>query len=443
MLFYYFIYLGLKNPINAINQFIIFTVFYYMLKYSLISGQNYMIALWIDSSILGLSIAILISSVERKYVDNRLLIKIMVLILYGIVLLFITVNFNDLSKFKAIDKLRDYMLFPILSYLSYLLVIKKIENSKIIFKTIAILCGISMLIFLIQFFYINIFDNHPSDLLMVRNRYGKPIDSNNYNYEFVPLFYLYKHSIIRIPGIFVQSHQSAHLMAVGFICLFSIYNHFPFVNKKRKSFIGLITFIYFVGILMSFIKMAIIMVIVFSFFHYSHYFIIKPYKLLAPIGLLLSFTILFLPIYERFKIIIEMLPSYVVSAKSESINQFIARNDFISIFTGSGYLNPLVVYNGLSGDDFFIFFLIDQIGLVGILLFSFIILPPVFYSFKILVRIYRIEYILNSLKGIIIIGLISTFHYSTVLAYGTQAIFYISIGMLYGLKWWDKELRII
>ena len=44
------------------------------------------------------------------------------------------------------------------------------------------------------------------------------------------------------------------------------------------------------------------------------------------------------------------------------------------------------------------------------------------------------------MKGIILIGLISTFHYSTVMTYGIQAITYASVGTLYGLKWWEKKL---
>jgi hypothetical protein len=43
------------------------------------------------------------------------------------------------------------------------------------------------------------------------------------------------------------------------------------------------------------------------------------------------------------------------------------------------------------------------------------------------------------MKGIILIGLFSTFHYSTIMTYSIQAITYASVGTLYGLKWWEKH----
>jgi hypothetical protein len=436
LLFIYFFYLSIKYPLKGINHFIIFTTFYYIIRYSISTGANSILSLWIDFSIFGLSIPILLLSRKLKNLDNKLLIKILFLILYGFILLLITIGFNDLSIFRSIDKYRDLMLFPILAYCSYITIIINHNNSKIIFKTISILAAISVLIFILQYIYINILNHHPTEIFMVKNRYGNPTDIQNYDYEFVPLFYLYNRPIIRVPGIFLQSHQSAHLMAIGFICFHSIFNNY---FNKNTFLIGSFVFIIFLCILLSFIKMSMIMIIIYLLYYYWKKIIIKPYRLLIPASLIILLGNIFLPLYERYEIIIKNLPSYIFSSKAESINQFIERNDIITFFTGSGYLDPLIVYSGLSGDDFFIFYLTDQIGIIGVSLFLAIFFSVLFHKFRYTKILHGFKHIIISMKGIILIGLFSTFHYSTIMTYGIQALTYVSVGTLYGLKWWEKN----
>jgi len=437
LLLIYFFYLGVKYPLKGINHFIIFSIFYYIIRYSISTGVNIIVSLWIDFSILGLYVPIILLSRKLKNLDNKLLIKILILILYGFILLLITIGFNDLSIFQSIDKYRDYMLFPIFAYCSYIIIIINYNNSKIIFKSISILAAISVVIFILQYIYINILNHHPTEFFMVKNRYGDPTDLQNYNYEFVPLFNLFNQRIIRVPGIFLQSHQSAHLMAIGFICFHSILNNY---DIKNKILLSSFVFIIFLCILLSFVKMSIIMIIIYLLYYYWKQIIIKPYRLLIPASLIILLGNIFLPIYQKYEIIIKTLPSYIYSSKAESINQFIERNDIITFITGSGYLDPEIVYSGLSGDDFFIFFLTDQIGIIGVSLYLTVFFSVLFYKFRYTQILYGLKHIIISMKGIILIGLISTFHYSTVMTYGIQAITYASVGTLYGLKWWEKKL---
>lgn len=182
------------------------------------------------------------------------------------------------------------------------------------------------------------------------------------------------------------------------------------------------------------------MIIIYLLYYYWKQIIIKPYRLLIPASLIILLGNIFLPIYQKYEIIIKTLPSYIYSSKAESINQFIERNDIITFITGSGYLDPEIVYSGLSGDDFFIFFLTDQIGIIGVSLYLTVFFSVLFYKFRYTQILYGLKHIIISMKGIILIGLISTFHYSTVMTYGIQAITYASVGTLYGLKWWEKKL---
>jgi len=286
-----------------------------------------------------------------------------------------------------------------------------------------------------SYIYINILNHHPTELFMVKNRYGDPTDLQNYNYEFVPLFYFFNQPIIRIPGIFLQSHQSAHLMAIGFVCFHSIFNNYA---KKNKILLGSFVFIIFLCILVSFIKMPMIMIIIYLLYFYWKKIIIKPYRLLIPAFLIILLGNIFLPIYQKYAILIKTLPSYIYSSKAESINQYLTKNNIITIFTGNGYLNPLTAYKGLSGDDFFIFFLTDQIGIIGVCLYLTIFFSVLFYKFRYTEILFGLKHIIMSMKGIILIGLFSTFHYSTIMTYSIQAITYASVGTLYGLKWWEK-----
>ena len=440
MLFFYFFRLGMIHPIKGINYLLIFFVFYYLIKYSFVYVQDSIVALWIDAAIIGFCTPLILSAINQRQTTNQiLLIKILTLILYGLFLLVITISFNDLTTFKAFDKLRDYMLFPILAYSVFLITLKNIENPEKIFRTITVLCGIGVLFFIIQFVYINILNGNHADFIWVRNRYGITTHDKLNNLEFMPILYTSNYTWARIPGIFVQSHYSAHFMSIGFICFFSILTFHRICSKFKRSLLRVAILLIFVSVFLSFIKMAVLMILVFLLFN-SKYYLIKPYKLIMSGSIISVLSIIYFPVFERYKELFYSLPRYIRSSKTESINQYLTKNNIITFFTGNGFLDPLTAYKGLSGDDFFIFFLKNQIGFIGILLFLLITLPPLFFSLKNIKPLKKINYIQKALKGIVLIGLISTWHYSTLLCYGTQAIFYISVGILYGLKWWDNKL---
>jgi len=440
VLFLYFFRLGMLHPIKGINYLLIFFVFYYLIKYSFVYVQDSIVALWIDATLIGFCTPLILSVINKRQTTNQiLLIKIFTFILYGFFLLLITISFNELTTFKAFDRLREYMLFPILAYSVFLITVKNIENPEKIFKTITVLCGIGVLFFIIQFVYINILNGNHADFIWVRNRYGVATHDKLYNLEFMPIFYTSNYTWARIPGIFVQSHRSAHFMSIGFICFFSILVFHRIGNKFKRSLLGVAILLIFVSVFISFVKMAVLMILFFLLFN-SKYFLIKPYKLIMPGSIILGLSIIYFSVFERYKEIFYSMLQYIHYSKAESINQYLTKNNIITFFTGNGFLDPLTAYKGLSGDDFLIFFLTDQIGFIGILLFLLITLPPLFFSLKNIKSLIKINYIQKALKGIVLIGLISTWHYSTLLSYGIQAIFYISVGILYGLKWWDNKL---
>ena len=185
--------------------------------------------------------------------------------------------------------------------------------------------------------------------------------------------------------------------------------------------------------------MAIIMLLFYLLFLGNKHLTYKIY--IKKLGLLFiaSLSLIIFPIFDSLKAVYTFLINYINLAKNDSIAQYIDKNNLITFLTGNGFLNVDIAYNNLlSGDDFFIFFLVDQIGILGIALFLMIIIPPLFYSFSNLKFLKNVVFIEKSMKAIIIVGLISTLHYSTLLSYANQAIFYTAVGVLYGLKRWDK-----
>ena len=184
--------------------------------------------------------------------------------------------------------------------------------------------------------------------------------------------------------------------------------------------------------------MAIIMLLFYLLFLGNKLSTYKTYIKKLILLFIASLSLIIFPIFDSLKALYTFILNFIYNAKSDSIVQYIDKNNLITFFTGNGFLNANIAYKGLSGDDFFIFFLVDQIGILGIALFLMIIIPPLFYSFSNLKFLKNIVFIEKSMKAIIIVGLISTLHYSTLLSYANQAIFYTAVGVLYALKRWDK-----
>ena len=117
-LFLYYYRLGSLYPSRGINQLLVFFVFYYLIKYSFVFVQDYIVALWIDAALIGFCTPLLLSAFYKRQITNQILLfKISILVLYGILMLITAIYFNELSTIKAFDRLRDYMLLIILTYI--------------------------------------------------------------------------------------------------------------------------------------------------------------------------------------------------------------------------------------------------------------------------------------------------------------------------------------
>ena len=112
------------------------------------------------------------------------------------------------------------------------------------------------------------------------------------------------------------------------------------------------------------------------------------------------------------------------------INEFLHNSNIITFFVGHGFfagerLKMIGQNSGSFSGETFILRYIGQIGIIGLL-------PMMYIIIKSLIKKNNLDqYLSDSFKGVVVIGLISTLHYAALRLTGLLEIFILSITILY------------
>ena len=437
--FFTFFILSMKDFKKAINYLLIFFTFFLFIRFSL-AGKGYefnpMVALWIDSSIIGLFFPFLLRSrYKNYYLNNIVMLRIALMAIWFLMLLaysFFAVGID----FIIFELFRDYLLFTIIALMVYVLVRENIENIKPIFKTIIGLYIIVLFFGCTEYLMINLFGVKTTELFYIKN--SSLAQAGSYNY---PVFMFQGIHIFKGFGMLITPHASSHFIVIGLLSLLSIKTHGKKLKRGKGLIINIVLLISLIGIVLLFIKSAWLMTLIGLLFIYKKEII----KLkIEPLIVFCFFGAIFVLFNYYFNTFIEIFIGGFVKIGSEfflsDYYSYLNNNNLVTFFTGNGFL-PNIQLGGIS--EVFLFEFLQRTGFIGLVLFFCLTGIPLFYSFNFLKSNPDINSMIFAFKAIIIVSYVSTIHYETLLNSGVQAIFYVSVGSLYAFKYWDKKRMVI
>ncbi len=424
---YYNRLLGLKFLIIFFSLFLL--IRFYFANYGL--EYNSVAAAWVDITILGLCIYPL----SKRYFSFNSNISIL---MYKLILLFVWFSlmfavglFNSGFDLIALEKYRRFALFPIISWYIFILVKDDLGNLYHLNKYLIIICCFGLFFTIFEQIQINIRDLHPSDLPYIKNTSLATYDS-----YINPVYQVNNLLWNKGFGLLMTPHSSAHLLVIGALIFFS-----KFKYGLRKSYIipnYILLFLFVFMVFISFVKTAWLMLIAgILFLNRSNLFKLKNIAFIILLFTVLRLVTSYVP--EIINLYFFGIADQVSKTNITELKDFLNENNLISLVVGNGFVDSKTMG---SFSETFILEIWHQIGLVGLIIFGWLVLIPIFHSYSTLsYKFKEIVPIILSFKSIILISLVSTGHYETILNALIQAMFYLSVGSLYALSFWEVKLK--
>ena len=361
----------------------------------------------------------------KPIVVSNKLYPIIIYLLWGICLILITIVNREL--YSALDGYRYFFLPWCLMLIIQIYISNGSSiNLDILVKTIYKVTIIAVIIQWSEFIYLNIIQHVPEDIIYLKNKYPGLTHDHNESDFFKPFAWakLMGINIYRGYGVFLQPQTTSVFLSM----LAAFFYHF---NSKSNLYIN--PFMKYLILTAPFITLGWLGIL--SFIFVVFYVLLKrgmfnkflPFTLIMIfLSILIDYRFLYFVYYYISSNIVDTYLALMII----DINQFLDNSNLITYFVGHGFfagerLKMVGQNSGSFSGETFVLRYIGQIGIIGILPMLYIIIKSLFLKNNL------DQYLSDSFKGVVVVGLISTLHYAALRLTGLLEIFILSITILY------------